>query len=1023
MLASLAVFLVGFRVYGHFLGGIDGLTPLPEDYWPYQGEVPWQPPPRQNDLENKLRMAFGEGPELKRIFKLEIPSRHLVLAADDFIIPKEGKGKGKVFLPLLSIGVFGVKGTYPEINTVTCNKAYLTFDKEITTPDQIGKSKLIAAELIGDVKITNNRRTPERYDDLVLLTQGPVYYQESMHRIWTNAVVKLMDMQSRPNPTEITAVGMDLDLTQETTKRAEAHKAKPDSISGVDQISLRSNVRMDLYVDPQSGFLAPEKPTPKSGAEVKSAPPPALNKDHVVITTDGPFHYDVGKDKARFDISHRQSPLSSRVHVTREHQNSTATDELYCDRLDLQFQRKNASSQQLRSVGAEDRSVELEIESADASQLYEPVKLSSDLQGLTASGHDLHYDARTRQSTLTGNPQIHAMKDGNEILAHELVLTGIDKKETQQAKARGPGKIDMLDRAKGNRTLHARWKDLLTYTKEGPYDCLILTGDAVFEDEEHGQNLQAQKIKVWLEPVDANNPGAKDQQQRLRPHHLEAYGQVRIESSDLQVVDPTDTLVIWFEDGPVIGPVPFPPGGIKDGAVIPDDPVFGTGKKPVQSKPGPAGMPASSSENTKKPLRLSAHVVKAHVIRSDNKYDLKTLECDGTVRVFQDPTAPDDKGVDIRGDALQLNHYADGNVLVVTGNSQYLAQVQLNKITIHGHEVRIDQIINSAKVDGAGDMLMLTTTDFEGNKLAKPTELTIHWDKAMRFDGKHAEFSGGIQAEQNNSRLLCQEMQVDLDRPVSFKEGERNGQPAKVDRLVCDKRRTDKPVFIEDQKWQGRKLIGYQRLVAPEVSVDNKNGKIDASGPGIVSLLQMGSAEDDPLTPNNPRKSGAPPARPVKQKKEELKLTRITYDGRMNGDNVRRIAIFYDHVLLIYGPADDPDIKVDPANPHPGFMVLNCDKLSVYSHPLPNGQKSQEMEANYRVRVHAQEFWGNARTITYDEAKDVVVLKGTEDNPAVLYRVKTKGARAESIIGKTISYYRTTRAYRVDGGVMVGINP
>jgi hypothetical protein len=75
------------------------------------------------------------------------------------------------------------------------------------------------------------------------------------------------------------------------------------------------------------------------------------------------------------------------------------------------------------------------------------------------------------------------------------------------------------------------------------------------------------------------------------------------------------------------------------------------------------------------------------------------------------------------------------------------------------------------------------------------------------------------------------------------------------------------------------------------------------------------------------------------------------------------------------------------------------------------------------VRVHAQEFWGNARTITYDEAKDVVVLKGTEDNPAVLYRVKTKGARAEPIIGKTISYYRTTRAYRVNGGVMVGINP
>jgi lipopolysaccharide export system protein LptA len=598
------------------------------------------------------------------------------------------------------------------------------------------------------------------------------------------------------------------------------------------------------------------------------------------------------------------------------------------------------------------------------------------------------------------------MKDANEIVAREVLLTGIDKRETQQVTAKGPGVIHMLDKTTLRHTLHARWKDLLTSTKDGPYDCLILTGDAAFEDEAHGQKLQAQKIKLWLEPSEGNNNGAPDQQQRLRPHHLEAYGGVRIESPELQVVDPMETLLIWFEDS--VSP--------------PDARVPGIGQKAgAQIKPAPTTAPVNPADKPKKPLRLSARAGKAHVSRAGNRNDLKTLECVGTVRVLQDPAGPDDKGVDIRGDTLQLNHHADGNVLVVTGNSQNLAQVQLNKVTIHGHEVQIDQVINRAKVDGAGDMLMLTTTDFEGNKLVKPTELTIQWDKAMQFDGKHADFSGGIQAQQNDSRLLCQEMQVDLDRPVSFKEGEPNRQPAKVERLVCDKRRTNKPVFIEDHTWQGPRLIRYQRMLAPEVSVDN--GKVIASGPGVVSLLQLGTAEDDPLAADPPRKGGTPPANPVKQVKQELMITRITYQGRMDGDNVRRIANFFDQVEVIYGPADDPDIKVDPASPPPRFMVLDCqEKLTVYSHPLPNGQKSQEMEATGKVRVHAQEFWGNAQTITYDENKQEVVLRGTKENPAHLYRVWTKGADPEPIAGRTIYYWRKTRSYRVVDGDHIGIS-
>src|SRR4029077_7586698 len=245
---------------------------------------------------------------------------------------------------------------------------------------------------------------------------------------------------------------------------------------------------------------------------------------------------------------------------------------------------------------------------------------------------------------------------------------------------------------------------------------------------------------------------------------------------------------------------------------------------------------------------------------------------------------PEDKGVDIRGDSLQLNHFIDGNILVVTGNARELAWVQLDKLTMQGKEVNIDQRANRSWINDIGVMQMLTATDFEGNKLAKPTQVTIHWNKEMWFDGKRAFFSGGITAEQNNSDLRCQEMQVTLDRPVSFKEGERNSTPAKVQQLVCGPGAQEpggqgpsrQLVIVQDTKFEGSKLVGYQRLHTQELHVDNTEGKMDA-GPGILNLLQLGTAEDRAIGPVESQKPSKNP--PAPKVKEELKLTRIYYAG------------------------------------------------------------------------------------------------------------------------------------------------
>src|SRR5713101_7335943 len=154
-LALMIVVFVGlasaYGVYGHFLGGIDGLTPLPEDFWPERG--PTEPRiliHQVNKAEEKLIQAFHKDcEELKRINRLEVPSRHLVLAVDRFEPVPEGKHKGLMLLQPFSVAMFGKgAGDQQEINTIKSQYAYLTFDRPITSISEIGKAKIIAAELI-----------------------------------------------------------------------------------------------------------------------------------------------------------------------------------------------------------------------------------------------------------------------------------------------------------------------------------------------------------------------------------------------------------------------------------------------------------------------------------------------------------------------------------------------------------------------------------------------------------------------------------------------------------------------------------------------------------------------------------------------------------------------------------------------------------------------------------------------------------------------------------------------------------
>ena len=1061
-------FVLSYLVYANRIGGIDGLPPLPERYWPKDDPIIVPPKPKGlSQTARKLEEAFGKGCEeasLKRPIKIEVPARGMILSAGDFKIME--MPDGRVRLWPLSVALFGKArgedGT-PEINTIRGDEAFLTFERPIQTVQDIGKYRIIAAEIIGHtgelgIRIVNNHRTAGRDDDLsVFIPKGPLYYRQKDQRVWTNDFVRLVDSSSKPSPTVVTGHGLILDLIAGDPATSHARKKQQmDNITGVRSVRLLSSVDMSLYVESGSGFLSSQKTADarpaarKRGPGEKKAAEP--EKSHLVIKTAGPFFYDMQKEFARFDVplrrQHQSASLPDQVSVMRGDEKVGKYDQLLCEHLELQFRKKEeagrrAPERRPRSTTGGDRSG-LEIDTAHATGSL--VVLLSDAEDLHAEGTDFTYDARTLLSVLkvtSPGASMWAIKEHNVIHARELRIKRFKDGNGQEVTALGPGTLDLFDKnaAKNAKdpdakktTQHARWGDKLISSKDGKFDVLHLTKDAAFLDDANGQELRADDLKVWMQPREQDGPkktaagaGGKEGSQ-ARPHHVVAQGNVTARTTEFNIRE-ARRFVVWFKDAPP-GAVPPPPAKSTPPATAARTGPVTTPPVRVPSPQGPAPKVAATTQPTtgpvtikkpgsepRKPVNLWARSVEAHVLRFPERSQLQELRSEGAVHVTQEPSDPKEKGVDIQGETLHMTAQPEGNLLTVTGD---LARLDLQRMKIRGPVVNIDQAANKAWVDGIGSLTMESDTDLEGKKLKRTVPMTIYWNKSMYFNGTFAEFHGSIQAEQENSRLACQGLQVFFDKPISLKEGEREGQKAKVDHLVCDQ-----SARTEDITYEKGVPVKLQALKAPAISADNAEGIVQAAGPGAVRIIQKGTdLATDSAAAGKPQ--GGPPSRPGQGKDEDsMKLTCVEYADRMLANKKTNVAYFYGTVRVFYKPVEDFETaraeeielgRIFEKKLPEGSMYLRCEKLVVRQRPQPKGKATQEMMATGRAEVFSQEFNGRAERISFDEKKDQVIFDGGESGTAILHKApKFPGRPPTRIIAQKIIYERNTGKHEAFG--------
>ncbi|MBX9583090.1 MAG: hypothetical protein K2X87_22515 [Gemmataceae bacterium] len=373
LLAGVALFVAAFAVYDRLLGWLDGLPQLPAAMLA-KATGPALPPARATSAtEARLIEAFGPGcpeaapPRVSGYFtRLEFRNGEssVVLASGS---PGFGQNSNRVTLAPFSLAVFGKPrpdrlrrpGEVVEISTFHADKAVIEYDRPVENPNDMQKAKPVRLELLSDpdpertapdprrglVHVTNNQRSADPNDFLVVRTPGPVFYRDpkgvepgtdSGPDIWTDAAVEITDRQNLPRPygapapataaatgDELRAPGAvpdilaGLRLPPPTVSAVglrvylePAAKAKPGDpppakktsggLGGARKVELLEKVLFNLWVGAHQGFVATPGATP---ADPKAATGPLGTPDlpdAAAAVLGGPGLV-VGRDAGRLD--------------------------------------------------------------------------------------------------------------------------------------------------------------------------------------------------------------------------------------------------------------------------------------------------------------------------------------------------------------------------------------------------------------------------------------------------------------------------------------------------------------------------------------------------------------------------------------------------------------------------------------------------------------------------------------------------------------------------------------------------
>jgi hypothetical protein len=128
---------------------------------------------------------------------------------------------------------------------------------------------------------------------------------------------------------------------------------------------------------------------------------------------------------------------------------------------------------------------------------------------------------------------------------------------------------------------------------------------------------------------------------------------------------------------------------------------------------------------------------------------------------------------------------------------------------------------------------------------------------------------------------------------------------------------------------------------------------------------------------------------------------------------------FFERVRAIYGPIRAWDMVLDADRPKtwgPKGVVMRCDELSVTQMPTAVGkQRNFLLDAVGNVKVEGDTFTALGVRMSFEEAKDLLILEGNGWSKAELFRQKVAAGPIDHVSAQQIHIWPKRRWFDLNG--------
>ena len=989
---------------------------------------PWIDPPltRSSSAVTDEELAAGRQSvsRYQRVLSSYFPTDHWSLTSPPIVIESgqmmlvlndyTRNDNGSIDIDRCAVVLFQtprVHGEPPPRDAIVLNApggAHLQFDDDFD-PAQGRAGRIVQGSFPGTITIRSEMESPGPDDDLWI---------ETRDLMMNEAVVKSMgEVKFRYGKSSGGGRHLEIGLARDDLVR------QGMNLVGVKSLEVREDVALRLHVKGLSVTGEVDRVADNSRPTVRlvsTAQPTSTYEPPITVTCNGSFFFDLLDYEATFEDT---------VQVRQERLDGPF-DALDCNVLSLHLAPLDDNGIPIPSPPtpniAKRHRLDLKHLQPYILEAEGGVRLDSPIQRLAARADRVQVNLPRREMTIDTGPEIilrhadtemHVLAYGPNRSRSPVIVYRHPASDAPQPigdlTVTGPGWL-RTQTAGGNaaRTATLKWQQ-----REGGPSAVqlrrldgqpVLTMNGAPEIEADGMgHLTADRVQLFLREVVADGPDGPAVEIEDKPHKLAIFpdrmaatGKVEINSP--QFTGTTRQLQAWF----------------RPQAMAPSETV-----RVIAASNSTAGSGDQQKSNTHR-FDIESEQVSVDVAVSGRRAEAVGVTCQGGVVLRETAgVKPGDEPLRVEGQSLRVEQLSTAPTITVHGvpaaplDNAGLASIAARGLTLFAGRVNADAEHGRFWIEGPGRARIMVDGAVLGEQKGTKVPVRINWQGGLSVDGARVVCSGDVFAESDHSWLQCERVVIDLTRPIyPAPPGDEEIEIAKVSLLhdiVADHRSVDQ-----------RGQRSHTRAQLRSLTYDHRTGEISGDGPGSVRAAYLSTSSDG--------LPGAAP--PTDNSPARLRYLRVDFLQGLSGNANQRLLKFHRRVRAIHGPIDGWQQELfanDPAGLPPDTAILNCDELQINEDPTaprprlttPNAEQPfgmVEAIASGNITLEGsnkkgEQFEGSGSRLSYNQAKDVVVLEGIPPTLAELtYHDPLSGDRMTQKAQK-FTYHRSIPKIQIEG--------